>query len=125
MANAVGVAHGKPENHSFDWRRTLDKVGELTTVRRNHARTLLAASPASKRYQSLSLSDPAMDLLCEKVSSIRDDGNKVAHPNLSADELQDLRKVVPHLLDPKTREGLEVVIDFLVHQEASKKASAS
>jgi hypothetical protein len=63
---------------------------------------------------SLSDSDAAMVLLCEKDSSIRDDGDKVAHPNLSADELQDLLAFLPFLLDSHTKAGLDVVIKHLV-----------
>jgi hypothetical protein len=40
-----------------------------------------------------------MVLLCEKESSIRDDGDKTAHPNLDTDELQDLLKSLPNLSD--------------------------
>lgn len=114
MANAIGVARGKPSNHSGDWRRALDKVGDLLAARCRRARELLAGCPTSENYKTLCLSDPAMDLLCDKKSSIRDDGDKVAHPNLDADELQDLLKALPDLSDIRARQGLDVVIKHLV-----------
>lgn len=110
------MAYGKPSNHSGDWRRALDKVGDLTPARCEYARKLLANK---EKYQSLTLSDPAMSILCEKKSAIRDDGDNVAHPNLKIDGLQDLRKIVPSLPDLQKRAGLEVVIEYLISQ-ASK-----
>ena len=55
--------------------------GNPTVERRDHPRIILAS--ASKNYQTLIQSDPAMDILCEKFSVIREDANKVAHPNVA------------------------------------------
>jgi hypothetical protein len=120
LANATGVARSKPERHSHDWRQALNTAGKETIHRRNHARLLLENSFARAKYLSLSNSDAAMDLLCEKDSSIRDDGDKVAHPNLSADELQDLRAFLPNLSNSYIKAGLDEVIKYLV---SASKAS--
>jgi hypothetical protein len=92
----------------------LNAVDNLTTDRHNYARSLLTKSSARKKYQLLSDSDAVMDILCEKDSSIRDDGDEVAHSNLNADELQDLLQFLPYLLNPHTKVRLDMVIKHLI-----------
>jgi len=124
LANAVNVAGKEPQNHSGDWRQALDRVGDLTKARIDEARRLLALSSDHEKYQSVSLSEPAMTILCEKKSTIRDDGDKVAHPNLGAGELRDLLKVLPHV-DLCIRQGLDIVIKLLILQASDTSKTAS
>ena len=79
------------------------------------ARSLMANAPAAPQFQSILDSEAAMAIICQKYSSIRNTGNKIAHTYAEqAGDLTALRATTEQILDdPAEREGMSDIISCL------------
>lgn len=100
------------EGNSLAWRYFLDEAGEGTDDR-----IQMATKALSKFPQTESLLEPqTMQILCEKTSEIRTQGDRIAHPKKKSDLHADMKHAVPAGSVPDYIEfGIGEIFEFCCH----------
>jgi hypothetical protein len=102
----------------------LNKVDKGVMDRKGYARLMLTEATT---HSPIIQSDQAMELLCEKDSPIRTDGDDIAHPALTKDflpDLYDLQSEVDKTYTSVTQqEGMGVLIGFFIDKLSQEEVN--